>query len=133
MNDGCIKQLAESKMKCFDNFIFVLDGDCRNKEQYKNIKNVVFLPGEDPPEMVMFKFLKTLPDDDKFWENEQLFDYNVCFNGYMDNPNDINRHKNWYKEKRRYFGRGLSKFFTKWKQNNQDAYKDFLADISQHL
>jgi predicted ATPase len=133
MNDGCIKQLAESKMKCFDNFIFVLDGDCRNKEEYKRIKNVVFLPGEDPPEMVMFKFLKALPDDDKFWENEQLFDYNVCFNGYMDNPNDINRHKNWYNEKRMYLGRGLSKFFKKWKKDNQYAYKEFLSDISKHL
>ena len=46
--------------------------------------------------MVMFKFLHDLSDDDNFWKNEQLFDYSVCFNGYMDNPGDINRHKNWY-------------------------------------
>lgn len=133
MNDGCIKQLAESKMKCFDNFIFVLDGDCRNKQQYKNLKNVVFLPGEDPPEMVMFKYLRKLKDDDSFWQNEQLFDYNVCFNGYMDNPNDINRHKNWYNEKKEYFGRGLSKFFTKWKKDNPDDYEIFLADMKKYL
>ena len=38
MNDGCIKQLTESKMKCFKDFIFVLDGDCRNKNQFKNLK-----------------------------------------------------------------------------------------------
>ena len=133
MNDGCIKQLAESKMKCFENFIFVLDGDCRNKSQYKNLKNAVFLPGDDPPEMVMFKFLHSLSDNDSFWQNEQLFDYNVCFNGYMDNPNDINRHKNWYNEKKEYFGRGLSKFFTKWKQDNNNSYQLFLNDLRKFL
>lgn len=133
MNDGCIKQLAESKMKCFDNFIFVLDGDCRNKPQYQNLKNVVFLPGNEPPEMVMFKFLHALSDDDNFWQNEQLFDYSVCFNGYMDNPDDINRHKNWYNEKKEHFGRGLTKFFTKWKKENTVAYEQFLVDIRKFL
>ncbi len=133
MNDGCIAQLAESKLKCFDNFIFVLDGDCRNKSQYKNLKNVIFLPGECPPEMVMFKFLYNLPDNDSFWQNDQLFDYNVCFNNYMDNPDDMNRLKNWYKERKENFGRGLSKFFAKWKQDNNIAYEAFLADLRKYL
>lgn len=133
MNDGCIKQLAESKMKCFKDFIFVLDGDCRNKNQFKNLKNVVFLPGSEPPETVMFKFLHSLKDDDPFWKNNQLFDYSVCFNQYMDVPNDINRHKNWYKEKKEYLGRGLSQFFKKWKCDNFADYKSFLSDIGKYF
>lgn len=133
MNDGCIRQLAQSKLKCFDNFIFILDGDCRNKPQYRNLKNVVFLPGDEPPEMVMFKFLYGLRDDDPFWQNDQLFDYNVCFNGYMDNPNDINRHKNWYNERKENFGKGLSKFFTKWKNSNRSDYELFMSDLQKFL
>lgn len=133
MNDGCIKQLAESKMKCFEKFIFILDGDCRNKSAYKNLKNVIFLPGNYPPETVMFQFLQNLPDNDSFWDNEQLFDYNVCFNNYMDNPNDINRHKNWYNAVKEYFGRGLSKFFTRWKKDNKKEYETFLNDLKKFL
>lgn len=81
----------------------------------------------------MFKFLHALSDDDNFWQNEQLFDYSVCFNGYMDNPDDINRHKNWYNEKKEHFGRGLTKFFTKWKKENAVAYEQFLVDIRKFL
>lgn len=133
MNDGCIKQLAESKLKCFDNFIFVLDGDCRNRNEYKKLKNVVFLPGDEPPEMVMFKYLKALPDDDPFWVNDDFFDYNACFNGYMDNPDDINRLKNWYNDKKVYLGKGLLKFFKKWKNDNKEDFKNFLEEIQKYV
>ena len=133
MTDGCIKRLAESKMKCFDNFIFVLDGDCRDKAEYKNLKNVVFLPGTYPPESIMFKFLKELPDTDPFWQNEQYFDYNACFNGYLDNPSDVNRHKNWYEKQRDFLGKGLSRFFKRWKQDNQTDLETFLSDLGKFL
>jgi hypothetical protein len=133
MNDGCIKRLAESKMKCFDDFIFVLDGDCRNKREYKNLKNVVFLPGDFPPESVMFKFLYGLSESDSFWNNEQYFDRNACFNGYLDNPSDINKHKNWYEERKKFLGKGLSSFFKRWKQDNQTDLETFLSDLGKFL
>ena len=130
MNDGCIKQMAESKMKCFNDFIFVFDGDCKNKKDFKKIKNAIFLPGNHAPEKVMFEYLNQLPDDDPFWTNDLLFDKNACFNMYNDDNLTKDRYKNWYAEKKKYLGKGLSKFFTRWKKDNKKTVDDFINKIS---
>ncbi|MCI1273995.1 MAG: ATP-binding protein [Clostridiaceae bacterium] len=133
MNNGCIKQLAESNLKCFSNFIFILDADCKSKKEYKKIKNIIFLPGMYPPEVEMFKYLKNIPGSDNFWQNSQLFDYNACFNGYMDDSTETNKCKNWYNSRKQYFGRGLAKFFTKWKKDNINSTINFMNEIKAKI
>lgn len=133
MNNGCIGQMAKSKAKCFENFIFILDGDCRNKTEYNNIKNVLFLPGTSAPEVEIYKFLKGLNDSDKFWDNEYLFDYNSCFNGYMDDNIDTNRCKRWYEDNKQFLGKDLGRFFTRWKRDNQDVTKKFVAMLEKKI
>lgn len=133
MNNGCIKQIAESKLKCFDDFIFILDGDCRNQAPFKALKNAIFLPGNFAPEKVMFDYLRGLSDSDPFWQNEDLFDYNACFNNYFDDGIDANRCKNWFKEKKPFLSRGCSKFFSHWKSHNPDLLEEFRTKLKSKI
>lgn len=132
MNNGCIKQIAEAKLKCFDDFIFVLDGDCKDKPNFKNSKNIIFLPGRFSPEKNMFNYLRSLPDDD-FWVNENLFDYNACFNNYLEDSINTDRCKNWYNQHKQNLGQNCIKFFTHWKKNNQTELENFRTQIKQKL
>lgn len=81
----------------------------------------------------MYKFLKNLSENDPFWDNEQLFDRNVCFNGYMDETIDINRCKNWYAQNKIFFGKGLNNFFKKWKEDNAAEKDLFISDLQKFL
>lgn len=133
MSDGTIGVLAESRAKCFDDFIFVLDGDCRDKPQFKRMKNVIFLPGKFPPEKIMFDYLKNVPEDDDFWDNERFFDYNACFNGYLNNNVSVDRCKNWFEENKEFFGPGCIKFFTHWKAHNLGLVEEFRNNLKDKL
>lgn len=133
MNNGCIGQLAKSKAKCFEKFIFILDGDCKDKTEYKNIKNILFLPGSSAPEIEIYNFLKQLKDDDEFWNNQYLFDYNACFNRYMDDNIDTNRCKNWFEASKPFLGKDLSRFFTRWKKDNQETVNNFVLAIKKKI
>lgn len=133
MNNGCIGQLAKSKAKCFEKFIFILDGDCKDKTEYKNIKNILFLPGSSAPEIEIYNFLKQLKDDDEFWNNQYLFDYNACFNRYLDDNIDTNRCKNWFETCKPFLGKDLSRFFTRWKKDNQESVNNFVSAIKKKI
>ena len=132
MNDGCIKKLAESRLSCFNDFIFVLDGDCETKKDYDKIKNVVFLPGNRPPEVVMYNYLNSLTDDDEIWKNDSFFTKNVCFNGFI-GKKDLASCKKWFSKNKKYFGRGLNIFFKRWKKDNSKLHEEFIQKLNKFL
>lgn len=132
LSDGVIKVMAESRMRCFKDFIFVLDGDGRSNSNFKKCKNVVFLPGEKRPETIFYEFLKSLAEGDDFWGGESHFYKDTCFNGFT-NATTKSQHKAWFGAKRENFGRGCAGLFKRWKLNNVQLVEEFNSAVSKHL
>ncbi len=132
ISDGTIKILAESQLKCFNDFIFVIDGDGSKNTTFNKLKNVIFLPGTERPETIFYKFLKNLPDADEFWDNESLFYKDTCFNGFTDAATK-SRHKQWFEARRENFGKGCSRLMNRWKKDNQDLVVEFNDNIARQV
>jgi predicted ATP-binding protein involved in virulence len=121
---GTLKELAQKKHIAFKKMLFVLDGDYRKDKAYNKIGRVVFLPEEYYPEKVMYNYLNSLSEEDDFWENNDSFTKQFCFNGFMD-INSKSRYKDWFKSKKRYFGSAYTKLFNRWKKDNSEIVKEF--------
>jgi predicted ATPase len=132
ISDGIIKTLAESKMKCFKDFIFVIDGDGSKNPTYNKIKNIVFLPGKYRPETIMYNYLKSLSDSDEFWGGENNFFKDTCFRGY-DSATGNSRHKAWFYHNKENFGVNHSKLFNRWRKDNIDFVNSFNKQILMHI
>ncbi len=73
---GCSNyiQLAQKKIPEFsDRSIICLDADVAQSIQGKKIKTILFLPGDLPPDQLIFEYLYNLPADDPFWKNDLQF------------------------------------------------------------
>ena len=133
MSDGTIVTLARNKLKTFKNFIFVLDAD--QKDKYKNIDNIIFLPGKKYPEGEMYDFLSKLSESDDFWKDElTFFDKTSCFNGFVDIKN-VEKHKAWFYKRKKDLGRDCSKFFRRWKQEEENKKEkiEFVNSLKKKL
>lgn len=130
LSHGALADLASRKLACFDDFIFVIDGDQRGEQRYKKIKNVMFVPGTKSPDSEIFLYLYSLDEKDAFWENEHLFCKDTCFNGYIDEMNE-NRHKQWLNENGKYLGRNYCKFFNRWKKDNEEKIQEFQSALEK--
>lgn len=65
-----IISLADEKIAEFSNkSVIVLDAD----KQIKNKKNFCNLPGEFPPDQLIFDYLRKLPENSNFWNNKLRF------------------------------------------------------------
>jgi len=71
--DKGIAEFSEKSIVC-------LDADAAQKVGRKNLKTVVFLPGELPPDQLIFEHLYNLPADDAFWNNDLQFTRDVLTN-----------------------------------------------------
>lgn len=72
---GCENYLELMRQKVPEfhkNSLLILDGDVPNVK-IKSYKNVVKLPGELPPDQLLFDFLFRLPLTDAYWNNDQGF------------------------------------------------------------
>lgn len=72
---GCENYLELMRQKVpefYKHSLLILDGDVPNAK-IKSYKNVVKLPGELPPDQLLFDFLYNLPETDVYWTNSQGF------------------------------------------------------------
>ena len=50
----------------------ILDGDVPH-QQVSSHKNIIKLPGDIPPDQLLFEFLYKLPEENAYWDNEFKF------------------------------------------------------------
>lgn len=126
---GEYKNLLDSKYSDFLKSIIVIDGDQYNNTNILKYKNILTLPGNYAPEEFLYKYLKSLKDDDNFWNNTPgQYDKEKCFINYP-NAKSTEQYKKWFLEQKENFGRGLSKVMNKWKLDNEDTYITFLKNF----
>ncbi|QNP50327.1 AAA family ATPase [Diaphorobacter aerolatus] len=80
---GCTNfvHLIDKKVPEFmDKSVICLDSDARSKIKGEKYKTIVLLPGNFPPDQLIFQHLYNLPADDGFWENELQFTRDVFTN-----------------------------------------------------
>ena len=131
-----LKTLASKKIPIFRNSIFVLDGDMSAAQQGR-CPHVISLPGGERPENIFYKFLKILPQNDAFWGGVGRYTKQVCF---RDAPRiesaDRRNMKDWFNSQGRHWGRGYSKLFNRWKEENSteaDVFKNEFDKIIQQI
>jgi len=124
--DGTLIEMANSKHPIFKATNFILDGDARVNHLNRKTPRTALLPGKNKPEKVLFDFIYSLDDNDEFWDNENNFTHQTCFGNFADK-----NHKKWYNDEsnQRYFGKGGSRLFNRWKKANQDAVEMFISDL----
>jgi predicted ATP-dependent endonuclease of OLD family len=127
-----LASLASKNLPCFKNFLFILDGESRNNKKIPKNKNILFLPGNRPPETIFYKFLKSLKENDSFWGSKNYFYKDTCFNGYV-NEGTLQKHKKWFKKKSKYFGKGNCKLFNRWKKESKLDVEEFLGVLKKKL
>lgn len=130
LSQGALANMAAKKLKCFQDFVFILDGDQRNEKKFTKIPNIMFVPGNKSPDSEIFLYLYSLEDDDEFWNNEELFFKDTCFNGYIDTRNE-SKHKEWLAQNENHLGRCYCKFFTRWKKDNPKIVKNFQEELEK--
>ena len=80
---GCTNYvyLLDRKVPEFSvNSVICLDEDAKEKIKGKDFKTVVILPGDLPPDQLIFEHLYNLPADDAFWLNNLQFSREVFTN-----------------------------------------------------
>lgn len=60
--------------------VICLDSDQKENAANKSVKTVIVLPGNLPPDQLIFEYLYNLPASDPFWENELHFTRDVFTN-----------------------------------------------------
>lgn len=132
ISSGGLADMASKNLSCLKRFIFILDGDSRNTQRFNRLKNVVFLPTNEVPETVFYKFLHGLSEDDRFWGGENIFYRDTCFSGFP-NRNHTNEHKKWFENNEENFGKGSSRLLNRWKEDNQEAVQKFIKALKKAL
>lgn len=64
----------------FTNSIVCLDADAKSLIKGKHFKTVILLPGDLPPDQLIFEHLYNLPPEDPFWNNNLQFSRDVFTN-----------------------------------------------------
>ncbi|MCU4709978.1 ATP-binding protein [Acinetobacter pittii] len=73
MGCGNYLELIRQKVPEFDKLsLLILDGDVPDSK-VKAHKNIIKLPGDIPPDQLLFEFLFKLSEDDPYWENKLGF------------------------------------------------------------
>lgn len=124
---GCdeLNSLRKVGLRDFINGIIFYDGDVDVASQTYKAKNSIVLPGDCSPEQILFKFLKSLPQNDEFWGSlPEEHSKQICFAGYEDfDGSEVKCAKDWFFNQKDNFGSGSSKLFTGWKKNNTEELK----------
>jgi predicted ATPase len=132
LSNGHYLELLRKKVPEFTSSIIVLDADTKKRKEFRHpgFKNVVYLPGEEKcPELNLYNFLQSLPEDDWFW-SQQTGGYkrNVCFRDYPD-VTEVKPAKEWFESQRANWGRACSKLVKRYIQ----AYSDEMAVFEKSL
>jgi predicted ATPase len=90
---GCTNyvNLIKNKVPEFtEKSVICLDSDAHSHIKGKNYKTIILLPGEFPPDQLIFQYLYNLPAGDGFWQNELQFTRDVFTNEARDAINELN-------------------------------------------
>lgn len=160
---GCsnyLQLIKKSISEFSEKSIVCLDSDATQQVDRKNHKTVVLLPGNLPPDQLIFEYLYNLPASDEFWQNELQFTRDVFTNAaaevirefsiqgsslninerialYQGSEKPREIFKRFYKDD--YFQKLVSspsKSFNPWRQwilSNPEAYNEFLETFTQTL
>lgn len=128
LSNGHYLELLRKKVPEFTSSIIVLDADTKKRKEFQRagFKNVVYLPGEEKcPELNLYDFLQSLPEDDLFW-SQQTGGYkrNVCFRDYPD-VTEVKPAKEWFQTQRANWGRACSKLMKRYIQAHPDEITVF--------
>lgn len=90
---GCANyiNLIEKKVPEFtEKSVICLDSDAQSRIKGKNYKTIVLLPGDYPPDQLIFQHLYNLPAEDDFWKNDLQFTRHVFTNEARETINELN-------------------------------------------
>jgi AAA15 family ATPase/GTPase len=136
LSKGTLSTMAKSKSKVLKELKYVLDGDARNDKNIDFTKrNITFLPENYGVEIIMYHFIKSLPEIDGFWNDSMNLTKQICFMNHQNSSNQ-NVAKDWFDDnenKRDFFGRGYSKLFNRWKRENVTTVDEFLEGLRNIL
>lgn len=128
-------KLAAKRIKEFENMIFVIDGD-KGNEITRAHRNLVALPCKLALEKEMYMLLKSLPEDDSFWD-QQLGEYTkqICFKDFMNisESSHTQEYKNWFRSQKEYWGRANYKVYKRWRIDNKDECIAFIKRFAEKL
>ncbi len=126
--DGTLIEMANSRHPIFKSTNFILDGDAKENHNKRKIPRTAILPGTHKPEKVLFDFIFKLDDNDDFWDNDNNFTHQTCFGNFADK-----NHKRWFNDEsnQRYFGRGCSRLFNRWKRDNKKEVDKLIDDLNE--
>ena len=83
----------------------------------------------------MYHFIRSLPENDEFWNDSMNLTKQICFMNHQ-NASNQNVAKDWFDDnenKRDFFGRGYSKLFNRWKRDNISIVNEFLESLRKIL
>ncbi|MCC5923485.1 MAG: AAA family ATPase [Crocinitomicaceae bacterium] len=136
LGKGTLSSMAKSNSKELQELKYVLDGDARKDKNIDSSKrNITFLPGESGVEIIMYHFIRSLPENDEFWNDSLNLTKQICFMNHQNSSNQ-NVAKAWFDDidnKRDFFGRGYSKLFNRWKRDNISTVNEFLENLRNIL
>lgn len=126
--DGILQKLADANLPDLKSALFLIDGDvpCRAKK-------VLQLPGSVYPELVIYKHLSSLTEDDPIWSSSDSgYSKQFCF---KDCQTGVEKHqvKMWYKNQKRYLGNKLKAIWESWKEANQADVEKFNSKLSSKI
>ena len=137
LGSGDYKKLIERKVPEFANSIVVLDGDKNGvkdgikESEKKKFRQVVFLPGKDCPEKLLFKFFHALREEDTFWDNDNsTFTKQICFGQFPDEPTDTDGYKRWFNGQKNLSGVSMqSRMIRYWVRCHPDEVREFQQQL----
>jgi len=92
VNLGCTSyvHLIKHKVPEFtEKSVICLDSDAHSHIKGKNYKTIVLLPGDLPPDQLIFQHLYNLPSEDGFWQNELQFTRDVFTNAVRETIKEL--------------------------------------------
>lgn len=136
---GYLKDLAivAAKVAEFKKVILIPDGDV--KSEFKEAQNIIFLPGTERPETLLYKCLASLAEGDAFWKKCNSINYTkkVAISKYDDPPagnKEARRwYKNWYEEQSEFWGRSNRIAYEKWANCNKKLCEEFYKEFYKIL
>ena len=108
--------------------IIVLDGDMAKELTKRKLSNAITLPGNERPEDLFYKFLRSLEANDKFCGDTGGYTQQFCF---KDVPKIGDRvvMKKWFTNQLPYWGLGAARLINRWKKENNEGMDKFIKSF----
>jgi AAA15 family ATPase/GTPase len=124
--------LANKRIPAFNRSVIVLDGDKSSNLRKPSPPNVVILPGDDSPEKIMFRYLKSLDEAHVFWGGLGEYNKQICFRDLAEESDRVQM-KNWWKEQVIYWGKNGRTLFKFWQSDNAEKVEKFNLEFSKKI